>query len=138
MRLTNSDQVSIGAAGSLELTKEVCNASNGVCNLATGEGFARSNRGLPGDRLVYRIMFEVLGPEPVAGVFVADKTPAFSALTATVPSIFAAPDSLSCEVTSPAAPAIGYQGPLGWTCTCLLYTSPSPRDQRGSRMPSSA
>ena len=24
------------------------------------------------------------------------------------------------------------------TCTCLLYTSPSPRDQRASRMPSSA
>ena len=23
-------------------------------------------------------------------------------------------------------------------CSCLLYTSPSPRDQRGSRMPSSA
>ena len=29
---------------------------------------------------------------------------------------------------------------LGWVhlSTCLLYTSPSPRDQRGSRMPSSA
>ena len=27
---------------------------------------------------------------------------------------------------------------LDWTRTCLLYTSPSPRDQRGSRMPSSA
>ena len=26
----------------------------------------------------------------------------------------------------------------GVTYTCLLYTSPSPRDQRGSRMPSSA
>ena len=26
----------------------------------------------------------------------------------------------------------------GLTYTCLLYTSPSPRDQRGSRMPSSA
>ena len=25
-----------------------------------------------------------------------------------------------------------------WLGTCLLYTSPSPRDQRGSRMPSSA
>ena len=25
-----------------------------------------------------------------------------------------------------------------WGNTCLLYTSPSPRDQRGSRMPSSA
>ena len=26
----------------------------------------------------------------------------------------------------------------GFIYTCLLYTSPSPRDQRGSRMPSSA
>ena len=26
----------------------------------------------------------------------------------------------------------------GDSVTCLLYTSPSPRDQRGSRMPSSA
>ena len=25
-----------------------------------------------------------------------------------------------------------------WPDICLLYTSPSPRDQRGSRMPSSA
>ena len=25
-----------------------------------------------------------------------------------------------------------------WLDSCLLYTSPSPRDQRGSRMPSSA
>ena len=25
-----------------------------------------------------------------------------------------------------------------WREACLLYTSPSPRDQRGSRMPSSA
>ena len=28
--------------------------------------------------------------------------------------------------------------PVGQYGTCLLYTSPSPRDQRGSRMPSSA
>ena len=27
---------------------------------------------------------------------------------------------------------------IGWRSVCLLYTSPSPRDQRGSRMPSSA
>ena len=31
--------------------------------------------------------------------------------------------------------AIGLHGQFG---DCLLYTSPSPRDQRGSRMPSSA
>ena len=33
------------------------------------------------------------------------------------------------------------QGTVKWCLgrmTCLLYTSPSPRDQRGSRMPSSA
>ena len=29
-------------------------------------------------------------------------------------------------------------GAKGVSCFCLLYTSPSPRDQRGSRMPSSA
>ena len=28
--------------------------------------------------------------------------------------------------------------PSAWYHVCLLYTSPSPRDQRGSRMPSSA
>ena len=28
--------------------------------------------------------------------------------------------------------------PVSTSGTCLLYTSPSPRDQRGSRMPSSA
>ena len=27
---------------------------------------------------------------------------------------------------------------MQFMCVCLLYTSPSPRDQRGSRMPSSA
>ena len=35
---------------------------------------------------------------------------------------------------------VGGAGWLAWQrrSTCLLYTSPSPRDQRGSRMPSSA
>ena len=32
------------------------------------------------------------------------------------------------------SPAISFENAMG----CLLYTSPSPRDQRGSRMPSSA
>ena len=33
------------------------------------------------------------------------------------------------------ADIVGYEGQYQ---VCLLYTSPSPRDQRGSRMPSSA
>ena len=32
----------------------------------------------------------------------------------------------------------GRPKPSAARCVCLLYTSPSPRDQRGSRMPSSA
>ena len=28
--------------------------------------------------------------------------------------------------------------PWAWMCTCLLYTSPSPRDRQKTRMPSSA
>ena len=39
----------------------------------------------------------------------------------------------------PTSPAFLMEGPGGaYLCICLLYTSPSPRDQRGSRMPSSA
>ena len=36
------------------------------------------------------------------------------------------------------APAPGMSDDVRAAITCLLYTSPSPRDQRGSRMPSSA
>ena len=39
---------------------------------------------------------------------------------------------------TPAPLAIADPGVDPYTGTCLLYTSPSPRDQRGSRMPSSA
>ena len=34
--------------------------------------------------------------------------------------------------------AVGDEASSPTARTCLLYTSPSPRDQRGSRMPSSA
>ena len=36
------------------------------------------------------------------------------------------------------AKAYGGTKSIEWFKVCLLYTSPSPRDQRGSRMPSSA
>ena len=36
------------------------------------------------------------------------------------------------------ASVVGMGGELEHAQACLLYTSPSPRDQRGSRMPSSA
>ena len=44
----------------------------------------------------------------------------------------------SVEVTSDESPNALILGPNESCIICLLYTSPSPRDQRGSRMPSSA
>ena len=45
----------------------------------------------------------------------------------------------SCHFKDARCHACGKLGHLSRVCqTCLLYTSPSPRDQRGSRMPSSA
>ena len=47
-------------------------------------------------------------------------------------------DKVTIDVRAPAAGVLNaYQVGEGDT-VCLLYTSPSPRDQRGSRMPSSA
>ena len=46
---------------------------------------------------------------------------------------------LALSQNEPVEPVIEYFEENGYTFTpCLLYTSPSPRDQRGSRMPSSA
>ena len=42
------------------------------------------------------------------------------------------------EIVSESSKTIRFKRPGGTTKSCLLYTSPSPRDQRGSRMPSSA
>ena len=44
----------------------------------------------------------------------------------------------TCELAGLAARAEVHQDLREWDYGCLLYTSPSPRDQRGSRMPSSA
>ena len=49
------------------------------------------------------------------------------------------PDDSACEAND--VVALGDLSDLEYTTasnSCLLYTSPSPRDQRGSRMPSSA
>ena len=44
---------------------------------------------------------------------------------------------LTIPPLTPASPECVVGG-TAVTCTCLLYTSPSPRDKRQSRMPSSA
>jgi len=113
----NTDQVSVGAGTSLALTKQVCNASTGVCDPASGAGFSAANQGQPGDRLVYRILFENPGPKPADDVVVFDDVPAYSSLSVRAPDVIAAPSGLSCGLAVPAMPVAGYGGALRWTCT---------------------
>ena len=44
----------------------------------------------------------------------------------------------TCERLGVSLDSVDRFAPTSQVCCCLLYTSPSPRDQRGSRMPSSA
>jgi len=118
--LVNSDVVTVGTAGTLELTKEVCNLGAGACDLPTGAGFGLSNSGSPGDVLIYRIEFEITGADAVDGLVIADKTPAYSSLTVTVPSVVTTPDGVVCSLTNPATPAQGYEGVLEWDCAGLV------------------
>ncbi len=115
--LTNDDRVSISSQGALELTKQVCNATQGPCAALSGGGFSASNSGAPGDTIIYRIIFENPGPENIENVDVHDDTPAFSALTGTAPSVLSAPAGLACSLVVPPAPAAGYSGDLHWQCT---------------------
>ena len=68
-----------------------------------------------GDTVIFQITVTNDGPDAATGVSLTDSLPAGLTFVA---------DTVSQGSYDPA--------------TCLLYTSPSPRDQRGSRMPSSA
>ena len=48
------------------------------------------------------------------------------------------PAELTWQMIGTLVASLHYDHCSGLTYICLLYTSPSPRDQRGSRMPSSA
>ena len=56
-------------------------------------------------------------------------------------NIFSTQDHAAAAIAAAGIPVYAWKGmneeEFNW-CICLLYTSPSPRDQRGSRMPSSA
>ncbi|MEM7768811.1 MAG: DUF11 domain-containing protein, partial [Pseudomonadota bacterium] len=114
--LTNTDRITVNEGAALALTKAVCNATTTSCNAATGAGFGVNNAGRPGDVLVYRIVFEAPGPDPIDEVAVHDRTPDYSALTAVAPGIVLQPNSVACALTEPAMPAPNYAGDLEWGC----------------------
>ena len=60
-------------------------------------------------------------------------TDEINVIISTAPEINLGRDTVVCQMEP-----LFYNLPSSFLNICLLYTSPSPRDQRGSRMPSSA
>ena len=84
------------------------------------------------DNPLYEGKAKILYPGSEAGTirqYFKDDATAFNAQKR---DIISGKGILNNLISSHLFPAIGQMG------ICLLYTSPSPRDQRGSRMPSSA
>ena len=76
-------------------------------------------------------------PAPLAGQFVGEPSPVFESALA----VLDLPDRVLDKIqysNSWFTVKAGESVLIDYTGFCLLYTSPSPRDQRGSRMPSSA
>ena len=76
--------------------------------------------------------------EPVVGISQDDRFMTLSGLAAAQSflAVFTLADGGSISVSAVSSPS--GLGEFQLPESCLLYTSPSPRDQRGSRMPSSA
>ena len=81
--------------------------------------------------------------DPVCGMTVDEKSAAGSAVHAGKSYHFCSQHCLEKFQANPTEYIVPVAAPVaqsagGYTCPCLLYTSPSPRDGLLSRMPSSA
>lgn len=115
--LANTDRVTVNDGAALTLQKQVCNANTSACDVVTGAGFGSSNRGAPGDQLVYRLVFENPTSEPLEDVRVHDRTPDYSATIAAGADVVSQPSSVSCSLVQPASPVpAGFEGVVEWTC----------------------
>ena len=110
-------KLDLSRVGDLEgdvLKREIRSVIEQLCDLEENM-MNRTER----DRLVEEIMDETLGLGPLEFLL---KDPTISDI------LINGPKNIYCERA----------GKMEKSKICLLYTSPSPRDQRGSRMPSSA
>ncbi|WP_222435290.1 GEVED domain-containing protein [Puniceibacterium confluentis] len=117
--ISNTDLVTINGANAVELEKQVCNASQGACDLTTGTGFSTRNSGEAGDVLIYRISFLNSGNAPISAISIGDTTPAYTSLTANAPDVVDTPANFLCNLTTTPTSS-GYQGSLQWQCSGSL------------------
>ena len=122
----------IGTARSPEKAVELKTVAKEVIQLDVTsdesiKGFAKALQGKPIDILVHNAGY--FGPSLGLGTE-RDKSATLKNLTRS--------EVLDCFAVNAAGPIFVTQALVPNLNACLLYTSPSPRDQRGSRMPSSA
>ena len=95
-------------------------------------------------RSVRNIVFTILGEKPFNPTFGSVMNDALFELSTSLNEIRISDEITSSlnrfepRITNVVTTATVYPDSNELNCTCLLYTSPSPRDQSGSRMPSSA
>lgn len=107
---TNADRLGSGGSENLVLRKL-------VSNVTRGGGEVTSSQGEIGDVLRYRIILSNPGAQPVTQVVVSDETPAYTALSAPVPTPIQVASGVRCALATPSANVAGYAGPLRWSCS---------------------
>ncbi len=106
----NDDMIRTGS-GSDELT-----LSKTVRNISKGTPEGTTNSGDIGDILEYRLTFSNPGVAPIVNITVNDRTPAYTALSNSIPPSVVVAGGITCSVTDPASMTAGYVGDLEWTC----------------------
>ena len=87
-----------------------------VQNLTQNTPEAASNAGRVGDVLRYRIILSNPGTTPATNVEVFDATPAYTALSGTLPPSVTVLAGVTCTLTDPGTKVADYRGPLAWVC----------------------
>jgi uncharacterized repeat protein (TIGR01451 family) len=114
--LTASDVTTVGAPGTLALTKL-------VSNLTQGGAAATAVNANPGDTLQYTLTATNNGAQSLATVVINDATPAFTTFVAAACPATLPPGISACSVST--QPSVGASGALQWTFTGSLAASAS-------------
>jgi hypothetical protein len=122
---TNSDTVTGTEPVPLVVTKSVCNATEDVCDLASGNGFLTLNEGKPNDELVYRVEFSSLY-STLYNVAVIDNVPVNTTLKPSSISVVAQPPDMNCVIAEPSDQTqSNFTGTVKWECSGQVGASQS-------------
>jgi len=117
---TNIDEVSGLSMGELIIEKLVCNTSDLTCNVLAGDDFGTYNKGLPGEKLRYKITFSTTDAA-VSEVTLSDSVPFFTTLEPLSILMQRTPDGVDCRLISPVDQSLSnYKGSIEWSCDGVI------------------